>query len=50
MDDWQRISESVFMGLCRIIGTSEQVLMRREIIDISDKLHILKSEKKFHVR
>nr|XP_022309335.1 uncharacterized protein LOC111115052 [Crassostrea virginica] len=46
MDDWQRISESVFMGLCRNIGTSEQVLMRREIIDISDKLHILKSEKK----
>ena len=42
--EMQRISRSVFMELCRIVGTSQQVLMRREINDISDKIDLLKGE------
>ncbi|XP_062583728.1 uncharacterized protein LOC134245465 [Saccostrea cucullata] len=34
----QRLSESVFGGLCRIIGTSQQVAMRRDMMDIMDLL------------
>ncbi|XP_048770112.2 uncharacterized protein LOC125676262 [Ostrea edulis] len=32
----QHLSESVFVGLCRIVGTSEQVRMRRDLIDIDE--------------
>ncbi|XP_061188859.1 uncharacterized protein LOC133197035 [Saccostrea echinata] len=34
----QHISESVFVGLCHIVGTSQQVAMRREVLDITEKL------------
>ncbi|XP_062574835.1 uncharacterized protein LOC134236674 [Saccostrea cucullata] len=30
----QRISESVFVGLCRKVGTSQLVAMRRDVVDI----------------
>ncbi|XP_062572651.1 uncharacterized protein LOC134234591 [Saccostrea cucullata] len=32
----QHISESVFVGLCRKVGTSQLVAMRREMMDIKD--------------
>ncbi|XP_056016573.1 uncharacterized protein LOC125675336 [Ostrea edulis] len=32
----QHTSESVFMGLCRTVGTSQQVAMRRDLIDIAE--------------
>ena len=32
----QHMSESVFGGLCRIVGTSKQVAIRRETTDIAD--------------
>ncbi|XP_078319914.1 uncharacterized protein LOC144621105 [Crassostrea virginica] len=34
----QRISESVFVGLCYKVGTSQQVAIRRDIIDIKELL------------
>nr|XP_034304005.1 uncharacterized protein LOC105327925 [Crassostrea gigas] len=34
----QHMSESVFVGLCEIVGTSQQVAIRREIWDISEML------------
>jgi hypothetical protein len=30
------MSESMFMGLCHIVGTSQQVAMRRDVVDIVD--------------
>ncbi|XP_061165132.1 uncharacterized protein LOC133174108 [Saccostrea echinata] len=32
----RHMSESVFVGLCRIVGTSQQVAMRRDIADIRE--------------
>ncbi|XP_056016726.1 uncharacterized protein LOC125673588 [Ostrea edulis] len=32
----QHMSESVFVGLCHTVGTSQQVAMRRDMIDISE--------------
>ncbi|XP_062602915.1 uncharacterized protein LOC134264666 [Saccostrea cucullata] len=32
----QHVSESVFKGLCGIIGTSQQVAMRREVVDLME--------------
>ncbi|XP_062571994.1 uncharacterized protein LOC134233954, partial [Saccostrea cucullata] len=32
----QRISESVFVGLCHIVGTSQLVAMRRDVMDIRE--------------
>ncbi|XP_056014771.1 uncharacterized protein LOC125673784 [Ostrea edulis] len=32
----QHMSESVFVGLCRTVGTSQQVTMRRDVLDIDD--------------
>ncbi|XP_062609456.1 uncharacterized protein LOC134271237, partial [Saccostrea cucullata] len=32
----QHISESVFVGLCRKVGTPQQVAMRRDVLDIMD--------------
>ncbi|XP_062586825.1 uncharacterized protein LOC134248443 [Saccostrea cucullata] len=32
----QRISESVFVGLCHKVGTSQLVAMRRDVVDIRD--------------
>ena len=32
----QRISEAVFVGLCYKIGTSHQVAIRRDIVDIQE--------------
>ncbi|XP_062572652.1 uncharacterized protein LOC134234592 [Saccostrea cucullata] len=32
----QQISESVFVGLCRKVGTSQVVAMRRDVMDISE--------------
>jgi hypothetical protein len=32
----QCMSESMFMGLCHIVGTSQQVAMRRVVTDIDD--------------
>lgn len=34
----QHISESMFVGLCDIVGTSQQVALRRETEDISEML------------
>ncbi|XP_062591541.1 uncharacterized protein LOC134253034, partial [Saccostrea cucullata] len=34
----QHISESVFVGLCRKVGTSQLVAMRRDMVDIWDKV------------
>eukprot|EP00105_Crassostrea_gigas_P011333 XP_011426943.1 PREDICTED: uncharacterized protein LOC105327955 [Crassostrea gigas] len=34
----QHMSESVFVGLCEIVGTSTQVAMRRETVDIKEML------------
>ena len=33
---FQHLCESVFVGLCKIIGTSVQVAIRRETVDISE--------------
>jgi hypothetical protein len=30
------MSESMFMGLCHIVGTSQQVAMRRDVVDIRE--------------
>eukprot|EP00105_Crassostrea_gigas_P004918 XP_011418289.1 PREDICTED: uncharacterized protein LOC105321624 [Crassostrea gigas] len=35
-EDNQQMSESVFVGLCRIVGTTEQVAIRRETVDIME--------------
>ncbi|XP_062616439.1 uncharacterized protein LOC134278136 [Saccostrea cucullata] len=35
----QRISESVFVGLCNIAGTSQMVAMRRDMMEINDILN-----------
>ncbi|XP_048751195.2 uncharacterized protein LOC125662893 [Ostrea edulis] len=43
MDILHRTSESVCMGLCRILGTSQQVVMRRDMTDISDTIDIQKA-------
>lgn len=32
----QHISESVFLGLCEVVGTSQQVAPRRETMDIKE--------------
>ncbi|XP_056016444.1 uncharacterized protein LOC130053352 [Ostrea edulis] len=32
----QHMSESVFVGLCRTVGTSQQVAMRRDVTDINE--------------
>ena len=32
----QRISEAVYVGLCHKIGTSQQVAIRRDIMDIKE--------------
>ena len=32
----QRKSEEVFVGLCHKIGTSQQVAIRRDIVDIKE--------------
>ncbi|XP_048767889.2 uncharacterized protein LOC125674694 [Ostrea edulis] len=32
----QHMSESVFVGLCRTVGTSQQVAMRRDMMDIEE--------------
>ncbi|XP_061165046.1 uncharacterized protein LOC133174020 [Saccostrea echinata] len=34
----RHMSESVFVGLCRIVGTSQQVAMRRDIADIREMM------------
>ncbi|XP_062568673.1 uncharacterized protein LOC134230835 [Saccostrea cucullata] len=34
----QRLSESVFAGLCRVVGTPTQVNIRREVVDIKEIL------------
>ncbi|XP_062577134.1 uncharacterized protein LOC134239007 [Saccostrea cucullata] len=35
----QHISESVFVGLCRKVGTSQLVAMRRDVVDISEMVN-----------
>ncbi|XP_061165131.1 uncharacterized protein LOC133174107 [Saccostrea echinata] len=39
----QHLSESVFMGLCTIVGTSEQVTMRRDVLDMHELLNNLEN-------
>ncbi|XP_062608659.1 uncharacterized protein LOC134270457, partial [Saccostrea cucullata] len=34
--DIQHLSESVFVGLCHKVGTSQQVTMRRELLDMDE--------------
>ncbi|XP_062611119.1 uncharacterized protein LOC134272967 [Saccostrea cucullata] len=34
----QHVSESVFVGLCHIVGTSQQIAMRRDVLDITEIL------------
>ncbi|XP_011424308.3 uncharacterized protein [Magallana gigas] len=34
----QHLSESVFVGLCEVLGTSQQVALRRETADIKDMM------------
>uniref|UniRef100_K1QRQ9 Uncharacterized protein n=1 Tax=Magallana gigas TaxID=29159 RepID=K1QRQ9_MAGGI len=34
----QHVSESVFLGMCEIVGTSQQVAIRRETMDINEVL------------
>ncbi|XP_062577608.1 uncharacterized protein LOC134239440 [Saccostrea cucullata] len=34
----ERLSESVFVGLCKIVGTSEVVSMRRDVVDIREMI------------
>ncbi|XP_052690425.1 uncharacterized protein LOC128168268 [Crassostrea angulata] len=35
----QHVSESMFVGMCQMVGTSKQVAIRRETADIDDMLH-----------
>ncbi|XP_065941360.1 uncharacterized protein [Magallana gigas] len=37
----QHMSESMFVGMCELVGTSKQVAMRRETVDIYEMIHIL---------
>ncbi|XP_062611120.1 uncharacterized protein LOC134272968 [Saccostrea cucullata] len=41
----QRLSESVFVGLCRKVGTSQQVAMRRGVMDIQGLVKIEENKK-----
>ncbi|XP_061188882.1 uncharacterized protein LOC133197058 [Saccostrea echinata] len=36
--DTQHVSESVYLGLCRVVGTSQQVAMRRDLLNITELL------------
>ncbi|XP_061166169.1 uncharacterized protein LOC133175069 [Saccostrea echinata] len=38
--DIQHISESVFVGMCHKVGTSQLVAMRRDVMDIKDMVEI----------
>lgn len=38
--DMQHMSESAFHGLCLIVGTSQQVAIRRETADVEEMLTI----------
>lgn len=33
---YQHLSESVYIGLCRHVGTSKQLIMRRQILDVRE--------------
>lgn len=39
MDDNCRVSEAMYVGLCRYIGTPTEVTIRREVIDMGEVLH-----------
>ena len=43
----QRISEAVYMGLCYKIGTSQQVAIRKDIVDIRELMahNVTRTEK-----
>ncbi|XP_062592536.1 uncharacterized protein LOC134253977 [Saccostrea cucullata] len=46
----QRISESVFVGLCRKVGTSQVVAIRRDVMDFRDMVrNQVKSSHKFRL-
>ncbi|XP_062614135.1 uncharacterized protein LOC134275866, partial [Saccostrea cucullata] len=42
----ERLSESVFVGLCKIVGTSELVTMRRDVADIQEMINNEENTKK----
>ncbi|XP_062576625.1 uncharacterized protein LOC134238515 [Saccostrea cucullata] len=43
----QNLSESVFVGLCKILGTSELVTMRRDVTNINEMIENEVNKKKF---
>lgn len=43
------MSESVFVGLCRIVGTTEQVAIRRETVDIMEMMLRQTTKYEYHM-
>lgn len=43
---YQHLSESVYIGLCRHVGTSKQLIMRRQILDVRE---LIENQSKTHV-
>lgn len=43
------MSESVFVGLCRIVGTTEQVAIRRETVDIMEMMLRQTTKYEYHI-
>lgn len=39
MDDCRRVSEAMYVGLCRQIGTPTEVVIRRELMDVDEMIH-----------
>lgn len=39
MDDCRRVSEAMYVGLCRQIGTPTEVVIRRELMDVDGMIH-----------
>lgn len=42
---YQHLSESVYIGLCRHVGTSKQLIMRRQILDVRE---LIENQSKTH--
>lgn len=38
MDHLPQVSEALYVGLCHYIGTLTEVTIRREVIDIDEKI------------
>lgn len=43
MSDYCRVSEALYVGLCRHIGTPTEVTIRREVMDMWDMMDEMKN-------